>query len=228
MVNGHPLWFHLDSGTGTLVMGASDAQVVGLPVATVPGDSERVPFTIGAMEANAFFYVAPYGFDVDGRHVAGIVGTPFIRSNVITVDYQHERVIVYPPGTFTARGLAGSPLPIVMHGNVPFVHIQLGSQDGLFLIDTGSAVTQVSQSFAQSVHVGAALGHTTLCGFGRVCHPFTTYRVPDLVLGNTRFTDLALPVGVSLPFGHGILGRDLLSHFAVTFDYADSEIFLER
>jgi hypothetical protein len=74
-VNGHLLWFHLDTGTGGLVIAPKDAADAGLAVTPQTLRTQPADVTIGAVTAHAWFDILPsYGFDVNGRRISGLLG----------------------------------------------------------------------------------------------------------------------------------------------------------
>jgi hypothetical protein len=219
-VNGHSLWFHLDTGSPSLYVGAQDAKTAGLSADATSGYSQPVPVSIGAVSAPAArFRVLPsYGFELNGRRVAGLIGGPLFHANVITIDYPNRRVIFYPSGSFSAP--AGAHVAQVdLEGNVPVVDLTVGATRGRFFLDTGSSTTELSSDFAQKVKLGPYRG-SVVVGERREISLDSIYEVSEINLANFIIPRPQVAVSTSNPFGlDGILGRDILSRFAVTLDY---------
>lgn len=232
-VNGRVLWFHLDTGTGGLMIAPQDAADAGLVVDPTTKRTQRVDVGIGAVSAHAWFEVlSSYGFESNGRRISGLIGGPFFHANVVTIDYLRQRVIFYPPGTFTPpQGIPATPIELA--GNTPTIQAAFGAERGRFIVDTGSAVTELSYGFAKRVSLGLYEGDEALRGGGGPRHRTDpTYKAPDITLGGVTVRGATVAVGESgggdTENGNdGILGRDVLSHFSITLDYANAVAYFE-
>jgi hypothetical protein len=233
VVNAKPLWFHLDTGTGGLVIAAKDAAGVGLDFDPAVLRTQPVDVEIGAVTAHAWFSVLPsYGFEANGRRISGLLGGPFFHANVVKIDYPGQRVVFYPPGTFTPPpGVAATPIEFV--NNTPTAEVAFGTERGRFLLDTGAGVTELTAAFAKRASLGAYQGSIDLQGGGGPRHRTdSVYMAPAIFVGGAAVHGSAVAVGDSgggtADQGNdGILGRDILSHFAITFDYANSVAYFE-
>ncbi len=225
-VNGHPLWFHLDTGSGSLYLGAHDARTAGLSPDPSTQYSQSVPVAIGALQGSAvrFKIIPSYGFEAYGRRVSGILGGPFFHANVVTIDFPKHRVIFYPPGTFVPPP-GTQPTPIDLPQNAPILDVLVGGVHSRFLVDTGSSISELSAAFASKVRLGAYRGQITTAGYdpqGNDVRSEAVYSAPDLVLGGVIVR--GAQVGVADPpriAEDGIVGRNILSHFSITLDYAN-------
>lgn len=219
-VNGHWLWLHLDTGSPSLYVGAQDAKTVGLVADSTSGYSQPVPVSIGAVSAPAArFRVLPsYGFDSNGRRVAGLIGGPLFHANVITIDYVNRRVIFYPAGSFTAP-TGAHVAQLDLESNRPVVNLSVGTTRGRFLLDTGSPITELSSDFARKVKLGRYRRSVAVDVEGRYSLD-DIYEVSEINLANfiIQRPQVAVSTSKGGPFD-GILGRDILSQFAVTLDY---------
>jgi hypothetical protein len=232
-VNAKQLWFHLDTGTGGLVIAAKDAADAGLVFDPAVLRTQPVDVRIGAVTARAWFSVLPsYGFEANGRRVSGLLGGPFFHANVVKIDYPHQHVVFYPPGTFTPpQGIASTPIEFV--DNTPTVEVAFGAVRGRFLVDTGAGVTELTAAFAKRVSLGAYRGRIDLQGGGGPRHRTDfVYMAPDIIVGSVAVRGSMVAVGESgggtADEGNdGILGRDILSRFAITFDYANSAAYFD-
>lgn len=220
-VNGHLLWLHLDTGSPSLYLGPQDAEAVGLTVDPTTQYSQPVSVTIGGVTASAvrFRIIQTYGFEAGGRRVSGLIGGAFFHANVITIDYHREQVIFYPPGTFTPP-LGVEPTPIDFLENKPIIHVAVGTTRGLFLLDTGSSITELSTHFARKVRLGFYRGTIATASGGE--RDEAVYDAPDVTVAGVRIRHPEVAIGNhSAAAEDGILGRDILSQFSITFDYAN-------
>jgi predicted aspartyl protease len=220
-VNGHLLWLHLDTGNPSLYLGPQDAKAAGLTVDPTTQYSQPVSVKIGGVTASAarFRIIPTYGFEAGGRRVSGLIGGAFFHANVITIDYPRERVIFYPPGTFTPP-LSVEPTSIDFLDNKPVIHVAVGTTPGFFLLDTGSSITELSTHFASKVRLGFYRGTiTTASGDER---DEAVYDAPDVTVAGIRIQRPQVAIGDHSDAGEdGILGRDILSQFSITLDYAN-------
>lgn len=227
-VNGKPMLLHLDSGTSGIVLDTAAARDAGL---TLTDESAIAQIDVGGFQdAHAQLYVAPYDPRVPGMRVAGILGAPFFESNVVTIDYPHQRVIVTPHAAFDpgAMHTKATVLSELYHG-LATVPVWVDNVRARMLLDTGSAQTQAFRPFADRVHLNFPLRTQRLCTFGDKCILTDQYLTGPLVVGTTEFRKALIDVPVqsllSTKYYDGILGRDVLQQFAVTFDYADNVVY---
>jgi hypothetical protein len=225
-IDGHPVWLHLDTGSSSLALGARDAAIMGIKSDLVTHYTQPVSVTIGTVNApGARFEVLPhYGFGSHDRHVSGLIGGAFFHANVVTIDYPHQRATFYPPGTYVPPP-GVTPTPIELAGNVPVVTATIGTQQGQFLMDTGSPISELSASFAKKIHPGIFRGNTTTVGIdGERSEPI--FDSPDILFGNVNITHSQFAVADPPRVRQdGILGRNLLSFFSITLDYAHYQAY---
>ncbi len=125
-------------------------------------------------------------------------------------------------------------IPLLLHDDMLYVRSHVNGTDaGMFLIDTGSALTVIGQGVAARLGLpktrsGTALG---VGGFER----FTFRRVESLTIGGFPLAPRQL-AGISMtrfqkPFGvavNGIIGFPALADFAFTIDSRQSTLTLVR
>jgi predicted aspartyl protease len=225
-VNGHLLWLHLDTGSPSLYLGAQDARTAGLTPDPSTQYSQPVSVSIGAVQGPSVrFRILPtYGFDAYGRRVSGLIGGPFFHANIVTIDFPKQRVLFYPPGTFMPPPGA-QPTPIDLPSNVPILDVLVGGVHGRFLLDTGAETSELSPGFARNVRLGVYRGQITAAGGsqgGPKVLSEAVYNAPDVVLGGVtvRGAQFAIADPPRVP-EDGIIGRNILSHFSITLDYAN-------
>jgi hypothetical protein len=225
-VNGHLLWLHLDTGSSSLYLGGEDARTAGLTPDPSTQYTQRVAVSIGAVQGPSvrFRVVPSYGFEADGRRVSGLLGGPFFHANVVTIDFPRQRVVFYPPGTFVPPP-GVQPAAIDLPHNAPILDVLVGGVRGRFLLDTGSEISELSPGFAHNVRLGVYRGQITTAGGseqGRTVLNEAVYSAPDIVLAGVtvRGAQFAVADRPRVP-EDGIIGRNILSHFSITLDYAN-------
>ncbi|MEC9391046.1 MAG: aspartyl protease family protein [Myxococcota bacterium] len=116
-----------------------------------------------------------------------------------------------------------------------FVEVSLGDRTPrLFLIDTGAAVTAVSDRVAQDLALSVKRQPGSLVGVAGST-PWSAALLPELSLGRHTLQQIPVAVGVTgvptqvglVPLD-GILGNDVLDRFRVTVDYPANRLVLER
>ena len=144
----------------------------------------------------------------------------------------------HPVGPGLLSGPARIDLPLYRNpgsADKVFVEVELGDRKPrLFLVDTGAAVTAVSDRVAQDLNMAVKRQPGSLVGVaGR-----TTWKaglLPEISLGRYTLQRIPVAVGVTgvptqvglVPLD-GILGNDILDHFRVTVDYPANRLTLER
>jgi hypothetical protein len=186
---------------------------------------------VGALDALLF----PYS----GRHVAGLIGAPFFREHVVTIDFARRRLELRDPKTFAYRG-DGVRLPIRFANDAPIIDGAITLPDGSrlklrLLVDLGAEADLLIAEPFVAAHpaltrlrprvvepLGAGVG-------GETRYTFT--RLPRLEAGPLSADDLVagLSVGGALHGGYydALLGARFLARYRVTFDYTHREIIFE-
>ena len=226
-IDGHAVWLHLDTGTSSLVLGGQDAKALGAILDSFTHYTQPLAVSIGAVSARARFQVvASYGFVYNGRRISGLIGGPFFHANVVTIDFPNRRVLFYPPGTF-APPHGVTPMPIELMSNTPTIAATVGSEGGRFFLDTGSSVTELSGDFAKNVLLGFFNGNVETAGGG--VRSEGSYDSPDITFGRFIIHQPKVLVATEprVPLA-GIIGRDILSNFSLTFDYANQVVYITR
>jgi hypothetical protein len=75
-----------------------------------------------------------------GLKIDGVLGFPFFRETLLTLDYPHSRVILRRPAS-TPPILPGSILPFNNADKTPLITVRLGSRSFVALVDSGSDET---------------------------------------------------------------------------------------
>ncbi|HET9096635.1 MAG TPA: pepsin/retropepsin-like aspartic protease family protein [Candidatus Baltobacteraceae bacterium] len=227
-VNGKQMLLHLDSGTSGIVLDTGAARDAGL---TVAQGETTADIDVGTFHASrAAIAVAPYGAKITGPHVSGLLGGPFFESNVVTIDYPHERVIVTPRSAFDPSTMHSKATALLeLYHGMATVPVWIDGVRARMALDTGGAQTMAFRPFADRIGLNWPVRTSRLCTFGEKCFLVDDYLTGPLVVGTTEFRKALIDVPaqplLSTKYYDGILGRDVLEQFAVTFDYADNAVY---
>jgi hypothetical protein len=239
-----PYRFLVDTGTSiTLVTPALARRYPGrtappasaphVPVKGANGELTELPATsvrrleLGAArfeEVPALIYdCAPLSAHL-GVKIDGVLGFPFFRQTLLTLDYPGHRVMLQP-----ANSTALVPGTVIAFGDrskVPLIQVRLGQRSFTALIDSGSDSTfslnpvGLAPQFAEPPRAGATVG-TIIAGdrverLGRLAEP--------IAIGNHVFER---PV-VALTDDLSSVGGGMLQHFVVTFDQEHNRVTFQR
>jgi hypothetical protein len=228
-INGRALWFHLDTGSAGLVLSTSAARSLGFDVARA-GGTLVADVDVGPLHAHdAVFNTIDYAVRDAGYEVSGIIGAPFFRSNIVTLDFRGRHVVVYPRG-FAPSQFAGAPTPLVLQRGIPRVRVIWGGEPALLLLDTGSAYTFLFPSRAarmpQARPAPAIDLNPLRLGIGETPTRVRAFTIPPITIGGTdlRLGTALVPddVPAQLRADDGIFGRDACRAFSITLDYGHS------
>jgi hypothetical protein len=234
-INGHELWFHLDTGTNGLYIDRTAASRAGM---TIRDGQAHANLTIGTLSANdaRFGLLDHFGNEDGSVYVSGLIGTPFFKSNVVTIDYLHQQLIVYPNGSFNPKAMNAGPTPIDFDGSVARIHVWFGQTRATMLLDTGAQETMLFEPFANTVALGAPLTQPEPMTVGIGTPPTFEHesQVLPMNVGGiliqrpvVHIVDEA-PSFLSSDRFDGILGRDIYKLFRMTIDYGNGVIYLEH
>jgi predicted aspartyl protease len=239
-------WFALDTGASACAIEAAVAAQLGLPelgrrfVRTADGAAGAPYRRAGALRVGPATLRALLLLELDlqafaraaGAPLAGVLGYDLFRRAVVALDAA-AAVSIAPPGAAADdnEAAAGGWLPLAFEDGLPVVPARYpgpdGPRDGLFAIDTGSALALTitagaAPSFALRGGVRAALR-----GAGGAASA-TAATLPWLELAGHRIDPVealvarpgAGALGDPEPAAvAGLLGMGLLRHFDVVFDY---------
>ncbi len=155
-----PLLFVLDSGAGSMVIDAYNAEALGLdlvgaqPGLGIAGTAEFQFTSIAEMSLAGIVFqnqnVGALSFGTGLRSAlrgaTGVVGYDFLARFVVTVDYAHGQMIIYPPAKDIASSAKGDVafdditiVPLGFFANVPVVPVRINDVAGDLLLDIGSS-----------------------------------------------------------------------------------------
>jgi hypothetical protein len=150
-----------------------------------------------------------------GVKIDGILGFPFFRDTLLTLDYRRSRVLIRPNEPVASLQLLGSAIPFNNADSIPLIPVQLGDRQFVALIDSGSetALSLNPVGLSPKFIFGPAQGPTvdTLNGnrtrqIGRLAQ--------SLVIGDYSVSQPITELNNEL----SALGGGILKNFTVTFD----------
>jgi hypothetical protein len=250
-VNGsRPLHMIFDTG-GSNVLTPEVAKEIGLhgsgAIAGGGAGEEHVSFQLaggatlsigGATMKEQQFVILPLPqADVheSGRFtVDGIVGYEVLKNFVVSIDYVNKRLTLTQPNAFRYTG-GGTGISF-KSATIPVIPVTIGGVTGPFMVDTGNGFyNTISKTFVQSNNLPVEASPVVVQSSGNVggairsplarlqsvkIGPYTIAR-PVFEVTNTKSGALA---GTAFA---GNIGAAILSRFDVTFDYANSVIYLK-
>jgi hypothetical protein len=242
---GRKLGFELDSGSSDILLDPGVAKELGMETTgaytlSFAGDinlaNARAPsVTIGALSAtNVAFSTAGLAEDLPGRRVVGLLGTDFIASGALEVDFEKSQLTMYRalPTGLAAQGW--SALPLRLDYDVPMLKANFSGLDGYFVADLGASDTTLFPHYFSRYPKHVPPG--TPDEFQMVTlgnHPFGVKGITmrSMVLGDWVFGDVQVVVP-SAQYAQGrdydgLIGRNTLSNFDLIFDYADSQLWFK-
>ena len=245
IVAGRKLDLLLDSGSSGMLLDPGIAKERGMETSgaytsNFAGDvnmaNARAPsVTVGALSAtNVAFSTAAFPEDLPGRRVVGLLGTDFIASGALEVNFEKDQLTMYRslPAGLTAQGW--SPLPLRLDFGVPMLKANFSGLDGHFIADLGAAYTTLFPHYFSRYpnHVPAGTpDQFQMNTLGD--HPFGGKGITmrRMVLGDWVFGEVQVVVP-SAQYAQardfdGLIGRNTLSNFDLIFDYADSQLWFK-
>jgi hypothetical protein len=240
-INGRGLDFLLDSGASGIFIDPGvarqlDLKTYGKNTETMGGNVDIsqtiVPLvTIGSIQMhNVVFHTAPITGELgEGIRAVGLMGYDFLASATIGVDFKDDTVTAYPPGVVPTHEVV-SKIPVQLDDGVPRVPATLDGVPGHFLLDLGAFRSILYPSYVEKLPSARNVMHNVGASFVGGTETMSQYVVRDIIFGGVKFGSGTFMVPQnSLADLHeydGIIGRDVLSGYALYFDYAHQAIYV--
>ena len=252
-LNGHDVVMALDTGASGIVLDTQVAKDLGLTMygkstASVAGTFQLSRVIVPVVQIsdltmhNVSDEHGPIDFIEDGRRVVGLLGYDFVAGAAFRVDYKHQTVDAYRPGTLSTPELATDVMPIRLDEQVPVVSVGVGNaQSSSMIVDTGNGAPLLFFDNFVKAHPAAVRDE----GLGTGYDPDVAYiggvggyvHIVPLRLSSFRFAGLDFKHFVVLraeqggAFGDfnddGLLGTQFLRYFTLYIDYANQRMFFE-
>ena len=251
--DGPPMQFLLDTGGAGTHIERELAKKLGLEmargVATASGNAQlevgviRSAITqvgdvqyVGQLIASPIAHLEP----IFGRKLDGILGSDWMKSYVVEMDYVSRRMRLYEPSSFSYSG-KGTMLPLTFFNGIPFIEMEVSLPNkkvvrGSFLVDTagGLMAVHVYNQIAKRENLldglttlpetGVGIGGTTQRVAARgLSLSIGPYRIPKPTV---KFTEDASGLRAN-PASVGLVGMEVFRKFKVTFDYSRNVVHLE-
>lgn len=238
-----PLWFNLDSGSGSAYMDAEVAKSLGLPAhgsgsvhgagsGAVPVTyADSVTFDLPGLEwTERQIKIIDFKPDNEGfeRATEGTLGYDLFSRYVVVVDYAAKKMTICDPGTFRYTG-KGQALPVHLRNHWPYIDGTIkvkgvAAQPGEFLVDSGSGDAVDHPAILKStvplrkIKTGVGFGAASEGALGRAEY---------LELGTYRLKAPITACCSPNPDDREVIGGEVLRRFTVIFDYPHKRIILE-
>lgn len=256
--NGVDLRFIVDTGATQSILDKSAARKIG---AESLGDSAGISMTTGSGSIhtsavsvkslslgeltvnNVPFATADLGSfgNIQGEKPAGLIGANILKRYLVTIDYENEKLTFSDPtqvkvpdgatiiGTKPSLGMSG----LAVDGNID------GKQKMTFLIDTGAAFNNISETKVKNLLWGPLYKVGKLKGLDGKLVDTGSARFNYLDIENLRIDKPvfsiapppsagAVEAGIISSKELAIIGNPLLSRFKVTLDYRNQRLFFEQ
>jgi len=245
-INGKPATFVLDTGASANVITPDAMKRLHL----TPGE-EQTPLTGAAGRAGSVSNVKIASLEVGAARMQnqiayviplpealpcdGLLGTPFLQKQVVTIDYEHSQLTITPKREFSPPASAAA-LPLRFYGNTPFVEAIADGCKGWFRMDTGAGNgATLFAAFAERNHLQGKYTPSVRIVTGRGVGGLLTgdlVRLPTLAVGPFKFSKAVTELSrqTTGTFGDkqnaGNIGGEVWQRFTVTLDYMDRKAFL--
>jgi hypothetical protein len=240
-IAGQPYWLKLDSGAGQVLFDRSLIRSLGLrevaPYTSTQGG--RVDQTVaivprvdvGPMYAkNLVVQVVRFGWTENGVHVSGALGSDFIASTPLEIDFRNQTVTAVNR-VFATPGWTTIATPLQQLR--PTVELRLGNQTAKLLLDLGAPYTLLNEDVLDRIDPAAnRLSAARISYIGGELLDAIRYAVPQASLEGL---DLSPLVVTSVPGGRGqdltddgVLGFNVLRNYRLVLDYQHQVTSFQR
>ncbi len=244
-IAGRGLDFMLDSGSSDLLIDPQIAAELGMKSigatrASFGGDFtvanvRSADFAVGDLQAtNVALSTAAFQEDLPGRRVVGLLGTDFIASGALAVDFEKQRLTLLRslPANLAQEGW--SVLPARMDYGVPVVKATFSGLPGYFVPDLGAFTSVLYPhyflQFPNNIPRGTP-DQGEIEGISHVPWGIKNITMKQLILGDWIFGDAQVVVPSSKYAQDrafdGLIGRNILANFNLIFDYADDQLWFK-
>jgi hypothetical protein len=220
--------FFLDSGASGLFIDPNYARQLG----DVSGDRARIPkMSIGPLQMHdVVFDTTEFVEQGQGERVIGLIGFDFIASAITELDFKAKTLTLYPRSGFLANGPGMRALPIQLDDGVPRTKASIEDVPGNFLVDTGAFMTLTYSDYVNKLPSTPRDPYKSQIGTVYGPQDVVVLHLSDFLFGGIliRSVDVVEPTHSTYDIMDydGIIGRDALKVYKVTFDYADGILFL--
>ncbi|MDQ2991879.1 MAG: retroviral-like aspartic protease family protein [Candidatus Eremiobacteraeota bacterium] len=242
-IAGRGLDFGVDTGSSAMTINPDVARELGLvaydKASASLGGSYGVARTIlpemqigRARLTNVAFSEVAVEDSMSDSKIVGLLGHDFFASGVFAIDFKHQRLTVYPPGTAPLADPALHKIAIETDEGVPRVPVSFEGVTGHFVLDTGAGNTVAYQHYYDRLPSSTLLPGTWTLRLVGGAVKAVEYQVEDRNFGGIIARDVPLIVPQSalgeIPGYDGLLGRDALSSLMLYLDYANGAMYAKE
>ncbi len=246
------LQFVLDTGSGGISLDSLTALNLGIPTT----ESERTIRGIAGIKPVRFAYnhtlnlpglhVDSLDFHINdyemlsatyGVQIDGIIGYSFLKKFVVSIDFDNDILLVYPPGKFVYPKGGQILRPAI--ASLPMQYAVLHESEditGRYFFDTGAGLCLLlNNQFVKDSSIfasGKKMVTTVAEGIGGKKEMRITV-LKRFKLGKYKFKKMPTYIFddefniTSYPFLAGLIGNDLFRRFNMVINYSTSEIHLK-
>jgi hypothetical protein len=253
-LNGHPAHIVLDTGNGapfTVLIGPAAAAAASVKVAAAPGATALLPgagevsIQSGVLKSFRLGDIALADTDAGitdvpdrvskalGRPIDAVVGSTFLRTRTIRIDYPGRQVdLAATPGPERSA----IPFEVTPMRRVITVKMEVnGKGPFTFVVDTGAGATLISAEAAERAGVTSGGVRAAPNGGGDPMQATpgssSTLTLSGVAYGSVRPVIVDVLPKISAAAGaplDGVLGADVLSRGGLTIDYPRSKLWLDQ
>jgi predicted aspartyl protease len=200
------------------------------------GSVRIAQMSIGPLQMHdVAFTTSPVDIQAAGARVVGLIGFDFLASAVTELDFKNQTLTLYPRSLFVAnaagmRAQGVRALQLQLDDGIPRVAASIEDVPGNFLVDTGAFSMMAYHDYVSKLP--SVTTDPQEAEFDTVGGTMRAYllRLTNFKFGGIVFraADVYEPTTSTFDITDydGIIGRNALSVYKVTFDYADNLLFL--
>lgn len=174
-----------------------------------------------------------------GIKISGLLGYYFFRSFVVRINYSAKRLVFSTAETRSK--IKGERVPLSLMNYKPYVNVnvlspELGTVNLKVLVDNGASHALSLETLKGNpfpvpsnnirANLGIGLGGPISGSLGRTSAlQIGSFSFKDVITSYPKYN--AAAIKSYLANRNGNLGADILTRFSVTFDYADSAVYLK-
>ena len=174
---------------------------------------------------------------------AGLIGANILKRFLVTIDYENETIILEDPESAPANNIKNATIvdtkPSLGMSGLSVEGKINGKEPATFLIDTGAAFNNISESKVKPLMWGPLYKSGTLKGLDGKPVPTGSIRFDSIEIGSTKMSNPIFSVagttndtkdlnGIINSKDLGIIGNPLLSRYTVTLDYRNQKLYLRQ
>lgn len=243
IIGGKAFDFLLDSGSPSIVIDKDVMQSLNIPIAPERRDNQRgsavnlgtgiVPelYVGGFRGKNVVVDVPDQDSHLREKHqVVGLLGSDFLASAPLLVDYQAKVVRFLSPMPTNLESQGWVAVPLELYNGLPIVSLTINDAISTFLVDLGSSSTIIGPRLLQTIGAKPFGPLERGFSFGGAASTFERVSVDSFKLGGLSFSHMSAETPIHGNLGNskfgGILGRDVLRNLRLIFDYGSRILYI--